>query len=84
MTARRRRKTIPREQRKRPLVTFTLSREAVAAVELLADELGLSKSSTVELAIRRLAARENVSREELQERVEELDREQQKRGGRKR
>jgi hypothetical protein len=54
-------------------VTFTLSTEAVAAVELLAEELGLSKSATVELAIRRLAARENVTREELQERAQELE-----------
>ena len=82
MTARR--KTIPREQRRRPLVTFTLSNEAVAAVELLAEELGLSKSATVELALRRLAARENVSREELQERAEELEREQRRKASARR
>lgn len=46
MTARR--KTIPREQRRRPLVTFTLSIEAMAAVDVLAVELGLSKSATME------------------------------------
>ena len=65
-----------REQRKRPLVTFTLSKEAVAAVDVLAVELGLSKSATVELAIRRLMTREGLSREELEERVRELEKEQ--------
>lgn len=77
MTARRR-KTIPREQRKRPLATFTLSHEALAAVELLAEELGLSKSGAVELAVRRLAARESIGREEVQERAEELEKEREK------
>ena len=71
MTARR--KAIPRVQRKRPLQTFSLSLEAVAAIEALSLELGLSKSATVELAIRRLMTREGLSREELQARAKELE-----------
>ena len=76
MTARRakggrRGTTFPRERRKRPLVTFTLGTEGVAAVELLAERLGLSKSGAVELALRRLAAREGIGREELQARARE-------------
>ena len=78
MTARgakrgRRSTTFPRERRKRPLVTFTLSTEGVAAVELLAERLGLSKSGAVELALRRLAAREGIGREELQVRAREAE-----------
>jgi hypothetical protein len=65
-------------QRKRPLQTFSLSLEAVAAIEALSLELGLSKSATVELAIRRLMTREGLSREELQDRAEELEKRQER------
>ena len=77
MTARakagRRGTTFPRERRRRPLVTFTLGTEGVAAVELLAERLGLSKSGAVELALRRLAAREGIDRQELQERARKVE-----------
>lgn len=54
----------------------------MAAAELLADRLGLSKSGAVELALRRLAAREGFTREELQQRAQELEEARGKASGR--
>ena len=64
----------PRDQRKRPLVSFTLSPESVAAVDLLSERLGLSKSGTVELALRQLGLREGLGVGELRKAAKALER----------
>jgi predicted transcriptional regulator len=47
-------------RRKRPLTTFTLSPEARAAVEALAESWGVSKSAVVEQIIRQAARDEGL------------------------
>lgn len=57
--------TFPRAQRKRPLVTYSQSVEAVAVVKELAERLGVSRSAVVELAIRSLALQHGLGLEEM-------------------
>jgi hypothetical protein len=60
VAARKRVGSFPRAQRRRPLVTYSLSPEAVAAIEELAQRLGISKSSVIELAVRALAVKHSL------------------------
>ena len=51
---------VPAEKRKRPVASFTLSPEAIAAVAELAETWGVSRSAVVEQLIRRAARREGI------------------------
>ncbi len=51
---------IPAERRKRPVASFTLSPEAIAAVVELAETWGVNRSAVVEQLIRREARREGL------------------------
>lgn len=48
-----RRDTTPNARRKRPMVTLTLSPEALARLDAIASERGQSRSGAVEQLIRR-------------------------------
>ena len=63
MAAKKRAKGQRRSQpeRNRPLATFSLSREALEALERLSERMGVSKSAVVEMAVRAAARREGVS-----------------------
>ena len=51
--------------RERPVSSYTLSHEARAAVEVLAEEWGVNRSAVVEQLIRRGARREGVDLKRL-------------------